>query len=419
MPRLPFDPARLPPSALLRWAVAVAAAIGAYDVLTIVLFLSGGPLIGPPRWVLFPDFLVFHAGARTVLEGHPTTAYGFDSFIAYFNTVFADRLPMYVGYRPYLYPPTWLLLSTPLGLAPVAVSFGLFMALSAGLVAWFVCRRNWIVGLLVLSSPAALWTMVSGQNSFLNAALFYGGFWLVVAHRPVLGGILLGLIACKPQLWVLVPVVLLAGGQGRALLATLATATLLALASLAVLGPGTWLAYLDLAREASSARRIDGMFETAGNYMTTVLAGARIVGLSSTTALILHLAVAACATAAAWAVARHRPWTEAHVAAFAAATLLISPYNINYDMLLVMPGAALLFRQRVLEGRLLPFEPIYLLGLWLIPNLLIRFNQHHLPVTPALVAVLLGLAWLTVRAPADRDTTRMGASGLRTAPPAA
>ena len=228
---IPFDPARLPPPTLLKLAVAFCAVVGICDVLTITLFLSGGPTPGLVRWTLFPDFLVFHAGSRAVLEGHAATVYGFESFTRLFNAVFGDRLLEHVGFRPYLYPPQWLILTLPLALVPVATSYGLFMGLTAALAAALNARRDWVAWLAALTSPAALWTMMSGQNTFLNVALFYGGLRFVIDRRPILGGVLLGLISCKPQLWVLVPVVLLVGREWRALASTMATAALLIVVS--------------------------------------------------------------------------------------------------------------------------------------------------------------------------------------------
>ncbi len=393
---LPLDPARLSRPTLLKIAALFCACVGLYDVVTIALFLAGGPVIGPARWTLFPDFLVFHAASRAFLEGHLATVYDFEAFIRFENAIYADRFPTYIGFRPFLYPPQWVLLILPLALVPVAVSYGLFMgatsAIATALAGW---RDKW-GWLAVITSPAALWTMVSGQNVFLSVGLFWGGFRLV-DRSPVAAGVLLGLLTYKPQLWAVVPVALLAGRRWRALIATLVTAALMALASLALFGLELWRAFIEMTREASTPKMIDTMFLVVSDYMTTVLNGARVIGLPAGAAQVIHFAVAAFALAVVWRVARARSWAGPQMAVFAAATLLISPYLINYEMLLLMPAAVLLFRCRSASG-FLPFEPLFYAALWLIPNLGVRFNQHHLPVTPVLILMLLGLAWLTATA---------------------
>ena len=63
---------------------------------------------------------------------------------------------------------------------------------------------------------AAVWVILAGQNTFLSLALFYGGMRLV-DRAPAIAGILLGLLAYKPQLFLLIPVALLAARRWRVL----------------------------------------------------------------------------------------------------------------------------------------------------------------------------------------------------------
>ena len=62
------------------------------------------------------------------------------------------------------------------------------------------------------------------------------------------------------------------------------------------------------------------------------------------------LAGAVLAVAAVWrAFRRHGPG-NARTAVLAAATFLVSPYTLNYDLLLLMPAAVALFRHKRLEA---------------------------------------------------------------------
>jgi hypothetical protein len=93
-------------------------AIGLHDVLYVWRLLSGGPLIGPGVSAFFPDFLVFQAAARAWAEGQASLIYDIDALTAFQNALFADRLPGEVRFRPFFYPPIWLLLL----LMPAAVA---------------------------------------------------------------------------------------------------------------------------------------------------------------------------------------------------------------------------------------------------------------------------------------------------------
>lgn len=381
---------------MLAVAAAFCAIVGVYDILTITLFLSGGPLIGPQRWVLFPDFLVFHAAARTFLEGNLAIVYDFQAFVAFENRIYVDRFPSPVAFRPFLYPPIWLLMILPIGVFGVAVAYGLFMATTAA-VSFLLAGRSDVYGwLAAITSPAALWTMISGQNAFLTMGLFYGGMQLL-ARSPIVAGALLGCLSYKPQLWAIVPVALLAGRHWHALVSTIVTALLLAAASLCVFGMDFWMRFFEMSREASSPEIVQVMLRDVSIYMTTILAGAHILGAPTDVAGGFHLLGAVAGLAAVWHCFRHYPHSGERTAVLAAGTMLLSPYMVNYDMLLLMPAVIVIFRRRILS-RIFPLELLFFVGLWLVPNVGVRFNIYHLPLFPIFTVGFAYLALVTVRA---------------------
>jgi len=390
------------PGLLPQFAVVFCAIIGVYDVLTIALFLSGGPLIGPQRWVLFPDFIVFHAASRAILEGKLEVIYGLEAFSDYENLHYLYHFGDPVDFRPFMYPPPWLLLIAPLALLGVATGYGLFMAATAALATVLVGRANFWIWIAALTSPAALWTMISGQNAFLNVGLFYGGMRLL-DRSPMAAGILLGLLSYKPQLWILVPGALLAARRWQALAWTIGTAAFMALASLLVFGLEFWIQFLEMARVSAQPDFTDQMFRHVSTYMTTILAAGRLLGVPAPVANIVHLAGAGCALILVWRAFRHHGPCDEATAVLAAGSLLVSPYLITYDLLLMMPAALMVFRRRV-EADLIPGELLFYVGLWLVPNLGIRLNSLGIPVMPLFVVGLLLLAWqaLLQRAPTAR-----------------
>jgi Glycosyltransferase family 87 len=139
--------------------------------------------------------------------------------------------------------------------------------------------------------------ILAGQNTFLSIAFLYGGLRLL-ERAPAAGGILLGLLSFKPQIWILVPLALLAARQWRALPWSLGTVAALALASLALFGLDFWIAFFDVARDAGSRHLMDDMLELMIFQMTTLLAAARLIGLPLAAALAIQLAGALLAAAA-------------------------------------------------------------------------------------------------------------------------
>src|SRR3569833_2467317 len=119
----------------LRRAVVFCAAIGLYDVLyvaSLALHVHGFR-IGAPQWVMYPDFLTPWAAVRAFFEGKLGMVYtDIAAFTDFQNTLFADRFPDIVHYRPFLYPPFWLMALLPLGLIAVDAGYWVFMLVTAG-----------------------------------------------------------------------------------------------------------------------------------------------------------------------------------------------------------------------------------------------------------------------------------------------
>lgn len=393
----------------LRIAAVFCGVVGLYHVLYLALLLSGGPLIGPSQNVLFPDFLVFHAAVRAFLEGKLALVYNIDAFTQFQNAIYPDRFPWTVHFRPFFYPPTWLLMLLPFGLLAVGPAYGSFMIATAAAATALEGRRDWWGWLAVVTSPAAAWVVLAGQNTFLSLALFYGGLRLL-DRSPAIAGILFGLLSYKPQIWVLVPLALLAARQWRALAWTAGTVAVLSLASLGVFGLDFWLAFLDAAREAGSARVADEMFRRIFMHMTTLLAAARILGLPPGVGGAIQLAGAAVAVAAVWFAFRRHRSGEARTAVLMTATFLVSPYTLNYDLLLLMPAAVALFRRGIALG-FYPLERVLYLILWLMPTGGMILNRLDLPIMPLVILLFGAVAWARLQAESKVELPNAATAG--------
>jgi len=204
---------------------------------TILSALSGAVLAGflaalVLRDGAIPDFVVFWA-AQQVPNPYDTGA-----LRAAIEATGGFKLGPTVW--PYPYPPTFLLISSWLGLMTYPVAYVAWSALGG---ASMVAASQRLVAPLVLLTPWVSFAIGSGQTSVLMGALIYGA--LAMPSRPLLAGALLGIAACiKPQLGVFIPFGLAVAGQWR----TIGSATLVVLsvcgATTLIYGVEAWRAWL-------------------------------------------------------------------------------------------------------------------------------------------------------------------------------
>lgn len=123
-------------------AAAFCGGIGLYGLLYVIFLFADGPTIGPHVGVLIPDFLVFDAAARAFFEGKLAVVYDIDAFTRFQVATYPDRLPPSTFFRPFFYPPIFLLLLLPFGLLAVSKAYAVFMAVTAALATALEGRRD-------------------------------------------------------------------------------------------------------------------------------------------------------------------------------------------------------------------------------------------------------------------------------------
>jgi hypothetical protein len=144
--------------------------------------------------------------------------------------------------------------------------------------------------------------------------------------------------------------------------------------------------------------------------MATLLAAARMVGLPPAVASILQLAGALVAVAAVWHAFRNFASGPARTAVLVTATFLVSPYTLNYDMLLLMPSVVALFRLAVARG-FYPGERLVYLAMWLIPTMGLLLNRNGLPLMPVIILLLGAIAWMRLQSAAKVELPRPAGAG--------
>ena len=284
------------------------------------------------------DFVSYWAAGALALAGNPAGAYD----VAVHRAVELGAIPL-DGALPFAYPPCFLVVLAPFALLsyPAAAADWVLLTFAA----YCLAMRRWAPELpwLALSFPPLLVNAITGQAGFLTAALFIGGMALL-PKRPLLAGVLLGLLIVKPQLGLILPLALLAGREWRAIAGAAASAAGLVLVSLILFGLEPWQAWLANA-DLFAAIASEGL--AGWHRMASVYGSLRLAGLGPAPAWIAHGLVALAAAAAACLLWYRKADPGARAGALAAATALASPYLFVYDdLILVLPFVWLVARGR-------------------------------------------------------------------------
>ena len=314
-------------------------------VATVVALALGAPLLAqlyaPVRWPLDAaqhaigrDFVNLWVSGRLILEGNVAVLFDPGAYNAALHRLFDPELPPHV----WSYPPTSFLLAVPLAMLPYGAALALWTA--AGLVA-FLCAAR--IGLtrpqagsttvLLLLAPATLVNIICGQNGFLTAALLAGGF-LLLERRPVVAGVLLGLLSYKPHFGIIVVPALLALGAWRSIGAAVASAIGLALVSGLAFGLWPWHSFfaVTVSNQALLLEAFNGFFTS---MLISPYSALRHLGLAHGYAMALQAALAlATAVVVVLRVRRTRD-TDTVLGLVTLGTFAASPYVLTYDLPIV------------------------------------------------------------------------------------
>jgi hypothetical protein len=285
--------------------------------------------------------------------------------------------------------------------AAVPYAWGLAIWLAAGLAAYLAAMRAILPRtetlLIAAAFPAVFVNIGHGQNGFLTAALL-GGALQLLDRRPWLAGVLIGCLAYKPQFGVLIPVALLAGGRWSTIGAAAATVAALLALSLATLGGGVWHAFTDSMNFTQTVVLEQG--DTGWEKIQSVFSAARMWGAGIHTAYAVQIALALLlATGLAWLWHSDAAF-ELKAAGLATASLLATPYVLDYD-LVVLAVAIAFFARHGLSRGFRDFEISLLAAAWIVP-LLSRGIAGVTGIPLGLLVLLTFYAFTLRRAVLDR-----------------
>lgn len=200
-----------------------------------VTFHAGIDVFGNP---MGSDYVGFWSAGQIGLSGHSGDVYDPTIHWALQKSTFGRE----IGWTAFFYPPMFLLICVPLAALPYGWSLAVWLAVTGSAYVLVACRLLGRGFGPVVAFTAVPVNFGHGQNGLLSAALLSGGA-LLLDRRPVLAGALFGLLAYKPQLDIVVPIGLVAGGQLRALISAGAAFLAFVLLSYADIGSEAWTGF--------------------------------------------------------------------------------------------------------------------------------------------------------------------------------
>jgi hypothetical protein len=352
------------------------------------------------------DFSNVYAAGTLTWQGRPAAAYTPALQHAAEKAVFDGREVPFFGWH---YPPFFLAIAILVAIVPYAWGLGIWLA--ASLAAYLATMRAIMPGsqtlLIAAAFPAVFVNIGHGQNGFLTAALL-GGALQLLDRRPWLAGLLIGGLAYKPQFGVMIPIALLAGGRWHTIGAAVATVVALIGMSFATLGGAVWQAFADSMNFTHTVVLEQG--GTGWEKIQSAFSAARMWGASVHLAYTIQLTLALMLAASLAWLWHSRAAFELKAAALATASLLATPYVLDYDLVVLAVAIAFMVRHGITSG-FRDGEISLLAAAWMAP-LLSRTIAGITGIPLGLVVLLTLYVVILRRAALDRALSAACVPGI-------
>jgi alpha-1,2-mannosyltransferase len=388
--------------------------LGVYAIAVVGWIALSDGLIDRNGKPLGTDFSSFYAAGSLVLDGRAGDVYDMALHYAREQQIFGAATPYY----GWLYPPIFLLVATPLAFMPYPLalaiwqggSFAFYLAVIAAILRQQrrdggAIARIWLPA--AAAFPAVFINLGHGQNGFLTAALL-GAALVALPKRPILAGILFGLLAYKPQFALIIPVALLASGQWRTILAAGATVIALAAVTWLAFGPDLWWSFA--ASTETSRKMLIEQGDVGFEKLQSVFAAVRVWGGGVTLGYIVQGAASLVAVGSVAWIWRASTDRDLKAALLLVATLLASPHVLDYDLMILAPAIAFMVAAGVARG-FRHYEITLLAAAWMAP-LLARGIAGSTGIPLGLITVLTLYALIMRRAIIARAGSALGSPGI-------
>jgi hypothetical protein len=327
---------------------------GAGDRLLLLLALALIALGGFQVWSMLRleplgmDFLPLWTAGRMVWT-EPGKVYDFAAVTA--AQAWLPQ-PHFAWPRPYVDPPTTLLLLAPLGRLPFGMAMAVWSALSLGVFATASARlagRNPALAAVVATAlPCVVIAATAGQTVVLAAGLLVLAV-LELERRPRLAGALLAMAGIvKPAAVVVAPIALVACGALEALASAAVVAAGAAALSTVFFGAERWSEWL---ASLPAYQRLIESIPGLGSAIISPFGVARGLSLPGAAPIMLAAIFAVGGGWLAWAAFRRAADPARRTGALAVGGLLAAPYSLCFDATLIAPAATVLAMGELAGGR--------------------------------------------------------------------
>ncbi len=165
-------------------------------------------MIGPNGSLVSMDFCWIWVSGKFAASIDPAQIYQPSVFAAAQNIFYRPGECQFM--HQYVYPPTFLFFSYPLGILPYFLAYILWITTTmiVYLAAVYAIIPRALAVIAALTPFSVVMNILAGHNGFLTAGLI--GLSLGLLQRgPWLSGVFLGLLTYKPQFGILFPLTLL------------------------------------------------------------------------------------------------------------------------------------------------------------------------------------------------------------------
>jgi alpha-1,2-mannosyltransferase len=360
------------------------------------------------------DFSNVYAAGSYVLDGEPAAPFDPARQFAREQTIFGQATQFYGWhYPPFFLGLAGLLATMPYWLALIAwqgVTLLLYLLAMRAIVSphpEVTSDRLWL--LLALAFPAVFINLGQAHNGFLTAALI-GAALTQLDRRPLVAGMLIGLLAYKPQFGPLIPLVLIATGRWRVFAAAAATVAVMTIAVTLAFGVDVWSAFLATGKFTRTVVLEQG--GTGWYKIQSVFSWVRMWGGGIALAYAAQGAVMlAVAVALTW-LWRCPAAFPLKAAGLLIGSLLATPYSLDYDLMLLAPAIAYLALDGFARG-FGAYEKTILAALWIVP--LVARSVPQATLIPLAVPVMLLAFVLLLRRAMKEAGVAQASSVLRRA----
>ncbi len=333
------------------------------------------------------DLGVFRDASRLLLRGAPL--YDFDEQARAHAESFGRAFEVHY---PYAYPPIFAMETAPLALIPQVAAFAIVTALGIALAAWAARRVTGRAAdaLWVTATYPAVYGILAGQLALVALFLFVATYALLEAKQPIAAGLVCSLLAFKPQLLVVLPILFAIVPRARRALVGLALGGAAQIALCFAVAPNAAMEFPGALARMSTY--VETHFRASLGFTWRAFFAVMMPNRVGTTYVLAALAIIACGAIAIASMIRSRVDLPRAFAIAVLATFACAWHCAPYDwVVLALPAWLLVPRTNPS-----PLEKRALVLAFLLPWGFVA-TADAIPFHPAMPWLCVSSFWLVRR----------------------